>query len=620
MIIHRSDIFGLVKTATDVHTLGISACDSILQACGLRTFLSDNRIERALEKINSETNQEIVLDWIIDTRISHISYSYRLDPHQGLQLFTSFMIFLRHHRLLKEHSGPIKTIAFAGLPDTCKLIQERFGDRVILFIGEETPLELLKSLSIPETLFPNELVGESKYDKVRYQLANDILKADKYREITGYNDPLYQGYGTLQDSLIKRLDNRKGNSNLPIIRAHVGPYNEKKKEAIDLFCDWTKTIAQSGVLDVLSIGTSQLSQSMFEQNWNGRLNGGGVPVQTTDDYIRIYEAARPMLVRSYAGTKNLPFMAEIHEKSLNIAWHAFSFWWFNVLDGRGELSLEDNLDQTFSALQYVSTTNKPVEANVPHHFAFRGSDDLSYIVSNYLAAAACKKSGIRTFVVQNMLNTPKLTWGIQDIAKSRAMMKIVRSLESRSFRIIFETRAGLSYFSSDLDKAKRQLASVTMLMDDLEITKPQSPEIIHVVSYSEAQYLADPSVVIDSVKLTLHTLLEYRKIKQENMIISEMENESITNRTNKMIIDAWKMIDSMEKTIPNLYSPSGFSEVFKQGWFPVPQLWAEREKYPKAVNWNVRFQYGGYNVVDSYGIPMSMEERLDTILSSQRII
>ena len=53
-----------------------------------------------------------------------------------------------------------------------------------------------------------------------------------------------------------------------------------------------------------------------------------------------------------------------------------------------------------------------------------------------------------------MLNTPRFTWGIQDLAKSRAMLKLVKELEDSHFRVVLQPRAGLDYFSADLDKAK----------------------------------------------------------------------------------------------------------------------------------------------------------------------
>lgn len=116
----------------------------------------------------------------------------------------------------------------------------------------------------------------------------------------------------------------------------MGPYNPNRIEAIKEFISWEKELAATRLLDILSIGSSQLTQSMFGENWDGLPNGGGVPVNSEIEYRMIHEAAAPMLVRTYAGTKNILDMAKMHERTLNIAWHALSFWWFCEIDGRGK--------------------------------------------------------------------------------------------------------------------------------------------------------------------------------------------------------------------------------------------------------------------------------------------
>ena len=107
--------------------------------------------------------------------------------------------------------------------------------------------------------------------------------------------------------------------------------------------------------------------------------------------------------------------------------------------------------------------------------------------------------------MQNMLNTPKYTIGLQDLAKGRTMLRLVRELEDENFSVHLQLRAGLDYFSPDLEKAKIQLACVTALMDDIEPDNENSPEIIHVVSYCEAVRLATPPVIVESIKITMHS-------------------------------------------------------------------------------------------------------------------
>ena len=88
---------------------------------------------------------------------------------------------------------------------------------------------------------------------------------------------------------------------------------------------------------------------------------------------------------------------------------------------------------------------------------------------------------------------------IQDLAKSRALLNLIKELQDDSFRVVLQTRAGLDYLKPDIEEAKGQLASVTAMMDDIEPNNCYSPEIIHVVSYSEALFLATPDIIDDSI-------------------------------------------------------------------------------------------------------------------------
>jgi len=415
---------------------------------------------------------------------------------------------------------------------------------------------------------------------------------------------------------MKRLDyNFKGGFQ-PLIRAHSGPYSPDmtRTDCIKQYLQWCKTLAESGYLDILSIGSSQLSQSNFGESWNGKINGGGVPVNSEKEYIDIWKAANPMLVRTYSATKNVRDMAEMYERTIHIAWHALSLWWFDELDGRGTNNLYQNLNEHIDTMRYVALTNKPVEANVPHHFAFRGCDDVTYILSEVLAAKMAKKCGVTSFILQNMLNTPRSTWGIQDIAKSRVVLKLVKELEDKNFRVIFQTRAGLDYFKPDIEKAKVQLASVTAMMDDIDPYNVYNPEIIHVVSYSEALYLATPEIINDSIKITRTSLRKYRQRKKELQIIERAE-EKIVVRMEQLETDVRKLLNAMEVNIPNLYSARGLYTAFVAGWLPVPQLWSESEEFKMAKQWEVQMHNGGLEVEDK-GIIMSCDTRINKCVAN----
>lgn len=294
--------------------------------------------------------------------------------------------------------------------------------------------------------------------------------------------------------------------------------------------------------------------------------------------------------------------------------HALSFWWFDELDGRGNNTLLENLREHFDTVRYIVTTGKPVEPNVPHHFAFRGGDDITFIVSGFLAAKAIKLMGASHMVLQDMLNTPKYTWGVQDLAKGRVLIKLVRELEDSHFKVSLQTRGGLDYFAPDLEYAKVQLAAVTCMMDDLEPDNDNSPEIIHVVNYSEAVRLATPPIIKESIKITLAALHQYRFAKKMGVVPNMKHNPEVQYRYEALLYDARAAIRLLEENIPNLYTPEGFEKVFKEGFLAVPYLMDQECKWPKATMWKTAIKNGGIAVVDDDGKVISTEDRYHYII------
>ena len=553
--------------------------------------------------------------WISDNHITRIGFSYRLDPHEAKDYFCHLFYEIKNHNLFVENGGCLREVFFAGLPDACLLVKRELGDQILVFPGDETPMESLQKLGVPESKFPKDLKLNSEYDNMRWSFATKLIESESYRCVKQQEHLGYPDAGTDSDSFIKRVAYCKKRQSLPLIRAHVGPYSSNRLEAIKEFISWEKELAKSGFLDVLSIGSSQLTQSRFGEDWDGLPNGGGVPVNSEQEYRMIKEAASPMLVRTYAGTKNVPNMAKMHERCLNISWHALSFWWFCEIDGRGSNSVLENLKEHLETIKYIASTGKPFEPNVPHHFAFRGADDISYIISGYLAAKTAKRLGIKDLILQNMLNTPKYTIGLQDLAKGRVMLRLVRELEDGNFRVHLQSRAGLDYFSPDLEKAKIQLAAVTALMDDIEPDNMNSPEIIHVVSYSEAVRLATPPVINESIQITLAALEKYRRLRNTGQIENMAHNQDLNERTEDMYQEAKEAIDVLEKYIVNLYTAEGLYKVFKEGFLPVPYMIDSYNKYKEATMWNTAIKNGGIRVVDEKGEIIRTSARYRKIIS-----
>ena len=614
MEIKENYIFGFIKPEVDVHILGMSTMANILRDCGFKVVFAPSEIMKALEEPAKLNNSSLISKWIRDNRINVLSYSYRLDPKDGFDYFISLYSQLIDYHLLSEFHGPIKLVSFAGLPDTCDLIKDKLGNKIIYFPGDETPLESLKKFGVPERLFPESFISLNEYDKYLWEFGKRYIESEKYVAIPLPDHYGYRECGTTKDSFVKRLKYCQEHHSLPLIRVHAGPYSSNRLEAIKEYLSWTKELAKTRLLDVLSIGSSQLTQQHFGENWEGLHNGGGVPVNSEMEYRQIAEAAKPMLVRTYAGTNNVPWMAQMHERTLNISWHALSFWWFCKLDGRGDNTVLDNLKEHIDTVKYIASTNKPLEPNVPHHFSFRGGDDITYIVSAYLAAKTSKKYGIKNLILQNMLNTPKYTWGVQDIAKGRAMLKLVRSLEDENFKVSLQCRAGLDYFSPDLEKAKIQLAAITALMDDIEPENSNSPEIIHVVSYSEAVRLATPPIIEESIKITLGALKEYRLLKGLGLTPNTLQDYDIKERLENLYEEAKQAIEFLENAFPDLYTPQGLYRVYEMGFLPTPYIYDPERLFPDATKWHTAIIDGGVKVVDEDGKPIDTIKRYKSIL------
>jgi hypothetical protein len=457
-----------------------------------------------------------------------------------------------------------------------------------------------------------------RQDEFRLRFGRELVESGKYLQAQPPDRSGYPQFGTARDTVLARIRHAQQHQQPPLMRAHVGPYLPDREVAVRLFLDWTRQLAQAGFLDVLSIGTSQLSQSHFGEDWTGLPNGGGVPIQSPEEFRTVWQAARPMLVRTYAGTKNIPQLARMYEETIHIAWHALSFWWFCQIDGRGPYSVRENLQQHLETLRFIAESGKPFEPNIPHHFAFRGADDVSYVVSSVLAARTAKRLGVRALILQNMLNTPKATWGIQDLAKSRALLTLVRELEDERFRVILQPRAGLDYFSANLERAKAQLAAVTALMDDIEPHNPNSPPIIHVVSYSEASHLADPPVVNESIQITIAALQEYRRLRAKGEVEDMAQHREVKARTQELLREARIVLKAIEESIPDPYSAEGLYRVFWAGFLPVPYLWEGREEFAHAVRWQTRVIRGSVKVVDEYGTPIAVEQRVRSAMEAAR--
>ncbi|MCF6335323.1 MAG: hypothetical protein L3J12_06255, partial [Spirochaetales bacterium] len=328
------DVIGLAKTEIDAHTLGISRIEEILDESGFKTVVSSDIMTKAFSNPQVPENFSLIRNWISENRITILGFSYRLDTDSAVKIFKKLMEQLISNNFFADQNGSLRRVCFAGLPEASGIVKSRYRDKVSVFFGDESVVESLAILGIDPSLAPKSITEIHPYDSFLKDFGSNILKDGNFMSVIPIDRSSSKNYGKYSERLIDRIDHGKKNNLPPLIRAHAGPYSENRLEAVKEFVSWSKKLSLSGYLDILSIGTSQLTQERFNEDWEGRPNGGGVPINLPKEYEMISSASRPMLVRTYSGTANIKELAKIYEDTLNISWHALSLWWFSQIDGR----------------------------------------------------------------------------------------------------------------------------------------------------------------------------------------------------------------------------------------------------------------------------------------------
>lgn len=281
----------------------------------------------------------------------------------------------------------------------------------------------------------------------------------------------------------------------PLLRHHFG------LPTMEATLDGVARIAESGVLDVISLGIDQDAQENFfrpERQDPRRRGAGGVPVRTPDDYRALYEASRRgnyPLMRTYSGTDDFIRLAEMYVETIHIAWCAIPIFWFNRMDGRGPWDLEGSIREHQRVMAWYGEQNIPVELNEPHHWGMRDAPDVIFVVSAYLSAYNARAFGVRDYIAQLMFNSPPTLSDRMDLAKMLAILEMIAPLAGPDFRIWRQTRTGLLSYPLDPDAARAHLATTVYLQMALR------PHIVHVVGHTEAHHAATADDVIEACKL-----------------------------------------------------------------------------------------------------------------------
>ncbi|HAJ95944.1 MAG TPA: methionine synthase [Actinobacteria bacterium] len=483
--------------------------------------------------------------------------SYRLSPESIMGIFDELKAKIKEVPSLKNMEFIL------GTTRPVAEIAERTGIFTRIFTGEETEKEVeayLKKIEIPKTfaLPPGDLIERIKY-----------------------KEPY------------------------PLIRHHFG--RPDLKETLD----GIKIIAESGLLDIISIGPDQNTQEFFfhPEKMDPKQDGaGGVPLRSEEDFKKLYKASRignHPLLRCYSGTNDILKMARVLHDNINNAWCAIPLFWYNELDNRSSRRLVESIAENQSVMKWHGRRGIPVEVNESHHWSLRYAPDAVAVAAAYLAAYNAKKMGVETYISQYMFNTPPETSFIMDLAKMLAKIELIESLHDDSFTTIRETRAGLFSYPADLDESKGQLASSTMLQMQLD------PGIVHIVGYCEADHAAGPDDIIKSTKIAGRVI--------ENCIYGcpDMKKDIyVQERKKELLVESRSILDKIislgkNRTIADpLISPKILAEAVNTGILDAPHLCGVKAAKGTILT---MFVDGKNCSTDKSLEPISEKERLDGI-------
>ncbi len=509
--------------------------------------------------IKKNTNEKMILLTCIGQCV-HVAGSYNF-MHIAEQLGYN-CIFLGPATPISEIINKIKLynpciigLSYRLTPETVKPLLKQFFKKYLklkekperlYFAGTKEVVKIAKKYKQFDELF---IGGESKY-KIISSLRNESATPEEKTKISM--------------ELISRIKWKKP---YPVIRTHFGlPSMKDTLRGI-------KKIADAEILDIVSIAPDQNTQSNYfhPKDQIKELSGaGGVPIRTKEDLLKLHKArltGNYPLLRIYAGTRDFIKLAELYRETINNAWAAIPIFWFNQMDGRGPLSLKESIKQHLEAIKWHGENNIPIEINDPHHWSLRDASDAVVVADMYLCGLIAKNLGVKHFIAQYMFNTPPSSSLNMDLAKILAKDELLQTLIDENFSVIRQVRTGLASFPFDLDKAKGQLAAATMVQLAIK------PDIVHVVSYSEADHAASPEDVIESCKIVDQVI---NKVYSSNLNIID---DKIQQRKKELIKQAKWIIDIIpylarnNKEFKNPYiNYNVLNRLVKYGIFDAPHL------------------------------------------------
>jgi uncharacterized protein (TIGR01319 family) len=480
-----------------VHNLGVE---------GFADWMEDQDLGYASVKLGPAVPIQEVINKIREARPEVVGVSMRLGDLHVDKLITEFVELATQNGLHPRESGI--RYSFGGLRPAANLVRAMTG----------MPLEPDEFVREDEQHYDLEAVLEEYTDRDSFQGFFDLVVDDfvTMEELEQFAQRKTQFHRVKEvkwsDYLVERIRQVRERENRPIIRAHIGIAAETIEPTIDAI----EQLADAEAFEIVSLAPDQTSQELLakfirgEEDPSKYLAGqGGAPIRTVEDLKRLKAASQRgnyPLTRIYTGTDELVELAHLWEEHLNMAFPAVPIFFYNELDGRGPISIRDGFDEHFRTIEWWADRGKPLEINDPHQWGLRYASDDMQVVDHVLCAVIALKKGIKNYVMQMMFELPPEISALDDLAKMKAAYELAEPLSRHfDFRIIKQTRSGLPSFPPNLNQAKGHLAFGVYTQLYME------PDILHVVTHSEAHHEASAEDIIESCDIVKQVCWDFGK-------------------------------------------------------------------------------------------------------------
>jgi methylmalonyl-CoA mutase cobalamin-binding subunit len=496
-------------------------------------------------------------------------------------------------RAIRENDAELVAISYRLTPETGEALlvkfvkavnQEGLESRRYVFGGTPPVVERAKKLGFFERCFS----GKETRDEVAAYLRGQLVGGAKEEDYP--------------QAFLGRLEWKRPQ---PLIRHHFGqPTIEETEKGIE-------RIAEAMAIDVISLGIDQDAQENFfhpERQDPTRKGAGGVPARSADDYRRLYRASRRgnfPLLRVYSGTDDHLKLAQLYVDTIKNAWCATSIFWFNQLDRRGPLGLEESIRTHQDLMRWHAARGVPVEVNEPHHWGMRYAPDVIYVVTSFLSAYNAKMMGVKDYIAQYMFNAPAELSDAVDLAKVSASIELAESLATDQFSVYRQTRTGLLSYPIDQDLAKGHLGASIYLQMAIK------PDIVHVVGFPEADHATTAEELIQSCKIARRAILNGMH-GPPNMLIDPVVQKRKVEliRETKVTLDAIRQLARPGVRDP-LIDPETLTRSVSRGLWDAPHL----KGHPLAKGTiRTRIIGGACVAVDEDGRQISEKNRLMPLL------